>query len=422
MPLPCGRWRRSTATRASSPARAGSTALPSRPTPKAEKTCRKGGSGGGSAWWMVRFQAHARASTESRLSRTRDDDPPPADEVERVVDGVPVGPAPPQGEDREHERREDERPRAQGSGRAPEARHAARPRRSRSLRRRARRSPRAVARCPATRSALRRRRLRRRAHRGAARLVGEEGLDRGDERGGVARRDRDGRLGRHDLAVALDVRSDDGRRARERAREHHPEALAAERRARRSAFVERSRSVSSSCERKPTMSMPSSDTAEPGQEQPDRERVGAGDDEPRTRSRRGSRATRGAARAGPCAARAVRRRPPCARDRRGRPGRGSGRRSGRPPTAPPSHRSAEARARSRDGDPLVDPVHQEAPGRHPEPHPAEVARRVVRRDDGRRREREGGDADRGSHRLVEVQHVEPLPLEHPPDRGRPTAG
>src|SRR5919202_1828289 len=37
------------------------------------------------------------------------------------------------------------------------------------------------------------------------------------------------RLGRHDVPVPGDVGRDDRRRARERAREHHPEALAAER-------------------------------------------------------------------------------------------------------------------------------------------------------------------------------------------------
>jgi hypothetical protein len=50
--------------RGRSPARAGSTALPRSPTPNAEKTCRKGARGG-IAWRMVRFQAHARAITET---------------------------------------------------------------------------------------------------------------------------------------------------------------------------------------------------------------------------------------------------------------------------------------------------------------------------------------------------------------------
>ena len=70
VPLPCGRWRRRTATRASSPARAGSTALPSRPTPYAEKTWPKRGCGGGSAWLIVSRQERERASVERRLRST----------------------------------------------------------------------------------------------------------------------------------------------------------------------------------------------------------------------------------------------------------------------------------------------------------------------------------------------------------------
>ena len=66
-------------------------------------------------------------------------------------------------------------------------------------------------------------------------------------------------------------------------------------------------------------------------------------------------------------------------------------------------------------DPLVDAIHQERPRRHAEPHPAEVARGVVRRDDWRPREREDRDADRRGHRLVEVEHVELLALEDAAD-------
>ena len=68
-----------------------------------------------------------------------------------------------------------------------------------------------------------------------------------------------------------------------------------------------------------------------------------------------------------------------------------------------------------DRDPLVDPVHEEAPGGHPEAHPAQVARGVVRGDDRRLREREHRDADRRGHRLVQMEDVEPLALEHAPD-------
>ncbi len=58
----------STATRASSPIRPGSTAFAKRPTPKAENTRRKGGCGGGNAWSITVFQASARATTESRFN------------------------------------------------------------------------------------------------------------------------------------------------------------------------------------------------------------------------------------------------------------------------------------------------------------------------------------------------------------------
>ena len=66
-PLPRGRCRRSTATRASSPIRPGRTAFPSIPTENAEKTWVKRGSGGSSAWSIVSFQARERSSTEMRL-------------------------------------------------------------------------------------------------------------------------------------------------------------------------------------------------------------------------------------------------------------------------------------------------------------------------------------------------------------------
>ena len=67
---PFGRCRRKTATRASSPARAGSTAFPRRPTPNAENTCRKRGNGSGRACRIVRFHDMTRTSTETRLRKT----------------------------------------------------------------------------------------------------------------------------------------------------------------------------------------------------------------------------------------------------------------------------------------------------------------------------------------------------------------
>ena len=67
-PRPRGTWRRSTATRASSPIRPGSTAFPSSPTENAEKTWSKRGCGGSSAWLIVSCQAIERRSTEKRFS------------------------------------------------------------------------------------------------------------------------------------------------------------------------------------------------------------------------------------------------------------------------------------------------------------------------------------------------------------------
>ena len=114
VPLPCGRWRRRTATRASSPARAGRTALPSRPTPYAEKTWPKRGCGSGSAWLIVSRQESARASVESRLSSDADDHPAPGHDVERVDHRPPFGPTPPDREQRAASSASTRIPRAQG--------------------------------------------------------------------------------------------------------------------------------------------------------------------------------------------------------------------------------------------------------------------------------------------------------------------
>ena len=68
-----------------------------------------------------------------------------------------------------------------------------------------------------------------------------------------------------------------------------------------------------------------------------------------------------------------------------------------------------------DGDAPVDPVHEEAPPGHPEAHPGEVTGGVVRRHDRRPRQGEDRNADGGRHRLVEMEDIEPLALERPPD-------
>ena len=66
----------------------------------------------------------------------------------------------------------------------------------------------------------------------------------------------------------------------------------------------------------------------------------------------------------------------------------------------------------RDGDAPVDPVHQEAPRRMAGAQPAEAAGGVEGGDDRAARPGHRGGADDGRHRLVQVQHVEPLALEH----------
>ncbi len=68
-----------------------------------------------------------------------------------------------------------------------------------------------------------------------------------------------------------------------------------------------------------------------------------------------------------------------------------------------------------DRDPMVQPVHQEAPEMHGPAHPAEVARGMEGRDHRTARQRGHHDADRGRHRLVQVENVKTLALEHPLD-------
>jgi len=69
VPLPCvGKWRRSTATRATSPTRPGSTAFANSPTENAEKTSGKRGCGLAIDCLIAVFQESERATTESRFS------------------------------------------------------------------------------------------------------------------------------------------------------------------------------------------------------------------------------------------------------------------------------------------------------------------------------------------------------------------
>ena len=301
-----GRWRRRTATRASSPARAGRTAFPSSPIPKDENTWPNRRLRLGQR--LVDRQPPRERSREhgEEVERDADDHPAPGDEVERVVHRGPVGPPPP---DREHRGRRaaasTSMPRAHGfCARGAGPAHAATA--SGPSRSRARRSPRAGARCRSRRSA------RPRAARAATPIAARRGSSASsdvtasdellpDRR---ARPETDG-LRRQHLAVARDVGRDDRQGAGERVRQHHAEALAAEGR-RHERLRSESSAVSSLLGRKPRMSMPSSAT---------RSRVRssrtASGSEPQICSRapvrRGSPATPAAARAAPSGSPAARR-------------------------------------------------------------------------------------------------------------------
>ena len=100
---------------------------------------------------------------------------------------------------------------------------------------------------------------RRLAHRTRRGSSVDERDDRVDERLRIVGRDGDRRLRRQHLAIARDVGRDDRQRAGEGAGQHHAEALLPIDGA-TSAFARSSVSVSSSWLRKPTTSIPSSET------------------------------------------------------------------------------------------------------------------------------------------------------------------
>ena len=83
--------------------------------------------------------------------------------------------------------------------------------------------------------------------------------------------------------------------------------------------------------------------------------------------------------------------------------------------SPGSHRCAEARACSETAIRWSSRSSRKPQTGIAEPHPAELAGRMVRADHRAVPERERRDARDRRHRLVQVQHVEPLPLEHAPD-------
>ena len=156
-------------------------------------------------------------------------------------------------------------------------------------------------------------------------------------------------------------------------------------RARRSAFARSSSAVSSSCDRKPRTSMPSSDDALTREQQPNGERIGADDPQPRARA---------AADLRPGAQQHLQTFPrllaageddpvlPAAASASG----GISTPFGTTSYSPGNHaRGGVARMR-RHGDPVVEPVGEEAPRRLADLHPSERAVRVERRHDRHARE------------------------------------
>ena len=100
----------------------------------------------------------------------------------------------------------------------------------------------------------------------------------------IVRRDRDGRLRRQHLAVAGDVRRDDRKRARERPREHHAEALLPDRwRDERLRAEQRAGQLVLAEE--PDDVDPVVGHAKPREEKPYRQRIGARDGQPKPRPR-----------------------------------------------------------------------------------------------------------------------------------------
>ena len=69
----------------------------------------------------------------------------------------------------------------------------------------------------------------------------------------------------------------------------------------------------------------------------------------------------------------------------------------------------------RHGDAVVEPIGEEAPDRLADLHPAKRTVRMERRHTWHTCEGECGDADRGGHRLVQVDDIEALPRKSAPD-------
>ncbi len=255
---------------------------------------------------------------------------------------------------------------------------------------------------------------RRLAHRLAARLVVDERAHGVSERVRIVRRDGDRSLRRQHLAVAGDVRRDGRQRAREGAREHHPEALLADRR----------RDESLRAEERPrqlVLAQEADDVdplvrhAKPREQEPYRERIGAGDGQPQP-------GTPMDVRPGP-----KQNLQPLPRLLPAREDDSvlaiAGRRRGRNEDAVRNHLVLTGQPASLrllrtlgHGDAMVDAVDDETPrAASRRLHPAELAGRMERRDERTARADERRQADRRRHRLVQMEHVEALALERSHD-------
>ena len=250
----------------------------------AEKTWRNRGCGGGTASSITVAQANARATTETRLRPTAADEPLPLDRAERVPDLAPVRPAEVDG-GRGANERGDHRTRSAPSGsaaapaRAAHAVAALRPTRSvTSL----------VHLGEALGDRVPRVALDGDGARGGAqplpqRLVLEQADDPSASAAGSP-----GGTSRPVSSVMTSLypsMSDEttGHGARERPRQHHAEALHADRR-RRQHLRPQQLAVRSSWLRKPSTSIPVLGDPVAREQQANGERIGADDAEPGTRA------------------------------------------------------------------------------------------------------------------------------------------
>ena len=360
-------------------------------------------------------QAPGERAEERRddVEQEREDDPAPDDDLERVEDASPVRAAPPDDDEREHERRESDE--ALRPARPPHAQH-----RLHAARAFATRNPRDARvhlfeplRDRRPRVLLDGERAGRVTHRRAPWLVGDERADGIGERVRIVRRHGDGGLLCQHLAVAGNVRRDSREPARERPREHHAEALLADRR----------RDERLRAEQRPRQLVLAEEAddvdpvvrdAKAREQEAHGERVGAGNRQAQARSPMD---------VGPGAKQDLE---PLARllspgehdavlasARRRRRGNEHAVRNHLVVTRQPA--ILRCLCAFETGDAVVDPVDQKPPERLRSSHPAELSGRVERGDERTPGPDERRQADRRRHRLVQVEDVEALSLERADD-------